>query len=434
MLAALATSARTYAWLLLKRWWWRLLLITLICGLAGSACAYVIWKQTAEPPKPQTRAWVSLHNTATLACIFGRGVAGVVHGKINLDDKRYAAVMGASGMIPWAMLMIAWFAARDIYLRKPLQKPKARIPGDIIEVTREDRTLLSRRRLIFDAGSGAGALAAAGLATKSLAIDPWKIQTRAYTVAIPNLPASLNNLKLVQLSDMHLGPRVSSEFIAQCAQIALNLKPDLLLLTGDFCHKGARYREQVNACVDALMLDKFDCPKFGVLGNHDWYGNGQLAADTLASRSVRMLDNTRIFLDAQSRQLRTRPPKSDALCFAGIADYLEAVINPAAALADIPDGIPTILLSHNPDTCEDPMVLQFATRINLMCSGHTHGGQVRIPFIGTPIVPSRYKGKYAGGLMQGPAFPIVISRGIGTSLLPIRLNVPAEVVQITLTK
>jgi uncharacterized protein len=92
------------------------------------------------------------------------------------------------------------------------------------------------------------------------------------------------------------------------------------------------------------------------------------------------------------------------------------------------------LLSHNPDTAEDPMVLAHASKIALQCSGHTHGGQVRIPFLGTPIVPSRYKGKYAGGLMQGPAFPVLISRGIGTSLLPIRLGVPAEVVQLTLTR
>jgi len=148
---------------------------------------------------------------------------------------------------------------------------------------------------------------------------------------------------------------------------------------------------------------------------------------------VRMLDNTRVFLDA-NRELRTRPPKEEALCFAGLADYLEAVIDPRAALADCPDHVPTVLLSHNPDTCEDPMVLEHATKIALQVSGHTHGGQVRIPLIGTPLIPSRYKGRYAGGMMQGPRFPVVVSRGIGTSLLPIRFNVPAEVVQITLIK
>jgi predicted MPP superfamily phosphohydrolase len=80
------------------------------------------------------------------------------------------------------------------------------------------------------------------------------------------------------------------------------------------------------------------------------------------------------------------------------------------------------------------MVLEYATKIALQVSGHTHGGQVRIPLIGTPLIPSRYKGKYAGGMMQGPRFPVIVSRGIGTSLLPIRFNVPAEVVQITLIK
>ncbi|MFN5946769.1 MAG: metallophosphoesterase [Phycisphaerae bacterium] len=428
MLRAATTTATRFRWRLTKRWWWRLLLIAAICGAVGGGCAWVIWKQTVNPPSPQSRAWLSLHNTATLVTSFGRGVAGIVHGRYNLDDKRYAAVMGASGMIPWACLMVGWFVARDIYLRKRLTKPKG-----IIEVSHDERQLLSRRRLLFDAGSGAGALATAAVATKALRVDPWQIKARNYTVAVPNLPASLNNLRLIQLSDMHLGPRVSAEFINECAQIALNLKPDVLLLTGDFNHKGVRYREQVNACVDAMMLDKFDCPKFGVLGNHDWYGQGQITADTLASRGVRMLDNTRVFLDA-NRELRTRPPKEEALCFAGLADYLEAVIDPRAALADCPDHVPTVLLSHNPDTCEDPMVLEHATKIALQVSGHTHGGQVRIPLIGTPLIPSRYKGRYAGGMMQGPRFPVVVSRGIGTSLLPIRFNVPAEVVQITLIK
>ena len=69
-----------------------------------------------------------------------------------------------------------------------------------------------------------------------------------------------------------------------------------------------------------------------------------------------------------------------------------------------------------------------------MISGHTHGGQVRLPLIGTPMIPSQFGQKYAGGLVQGPAFPVLISRGVGMSLLPVRFNVPPEIVEITLTR
>jgi uncharacterized protein len=423
------SNVRTYVWLLTKRWWWRLLLIAVICAAGAGGCAYVIWKQTVEPPKPMSQRWQSVHNAVIMATVTGRPVASMLHNKFLLDDKRYALATAIGGMVPWAMLGVAWFAARDLYLRKRLTKPKG-----IVEVTRSERELLTRRRLIVDAGSGAAVLATGALATKMIAFDPWEIRTRTYSVKIPKLPQAFEGMRIVQLSDMHLGPRTNAEFIQKCATIAKQMNPDVLLLTGDFCHKGAGHQEQINALADALLLSQFTCPIFGVLGNHDWYGNGTLAANALTARGVRMLDNARVFLDAESKQVRQRLPKGECMCFAGLADYVEAVIDPTRALDGVAEGVPVIMLSHNPDTVEDPMVLAHGNRIHLMFSGHTHGGQIRVPFFGPPIVPSRYKGKYAGGLMQGPAFPIVISRGVGTSLLPLRLGIPAEVVQVTLTK
>jgi predicted MPP superfamily phosphohydrolase len=113
----------------------------------------------------------------------------------------------------------------------------------------------------------------------------------------------------------------------------------------------------------------------------------------------------------------------------------EDIIDPERAFANIAEHTPRIVLAHQPDTAElAPLTSPHASRIDLMCSGHTHGGQVSIPFIGTPLVPSRYGSKYAGGFIQGPAFPVVVSRGIGMSLLPVRFNVPPEIVEITLTR
>jgi predicted MPP superfamily phosphohydrolase len=93
--------------------------------------------------------------------------------------------------------------------------------------------------------------------------------------------------------------------------------------------------------------------------------------------------------------------------------------------------MPRLLLAHEPDTAELP---QLNHRVDLMLAGHTHGGQVKLPLLGTPVVPSAFGSKYAGGLVQGPAYPVLVSRGIGTSIVPVRWGVPPEVVVITLTR
>src|SRR5262249_36107043 len=85
------------------------------------------------------------------------------------------------------------------------------------------------------------------------------------------------------------------------------------------------------------------------------------------------------------------------------------------------------LLSHNPDVAEEPGLVRGGRRVDLMLSGHTHGGQIRLPFLGTPVVPSRYGQKYAQGLIAGPVCPVFVSRGIGVALLPLRLGVTPEI-------
>jgi predicted MPP superfamily phosphohydrolase len=103
-----------------------------------------------------------------------------------------------------------------------------------------------------------------------------------------------------------------------------------------------------------------------------------------------------------------------------------------AALAYVPEAMPRLMLSHNPDAAEDRDLLAIRPRIDLMISGHTHGGQVRFPVVGSMIVPSRYGQKYAMGLVKGPVCDVFVSRGIGTTILPIRFNVPPEIAVIEL--
>jgi len=95
-------------------------------------------------------------------------------------------------------------------------------------------------------------------------------------------------------------------------------------------------------------------------------------------------------------------------------------------------GMPRLLLSHNPDVAEDAKFLTSGHRVDLMLSGHTHGGQVRLPVIGTPVTNSKYGQKYAQGLIEGPACAVYVSRGLGMTAMPIRLGVRAEIALIEL--
>ena len=116
------------------------------------------------------------------------------------------------------------------------------------------------------------------------------------------------------------------------------------------------------------------------------------------------------------------------MCIAGVGDLWEGAPDYHAALSGAPRAMPRLLLSHNPDAAEDSKFVTGNYRVDLMISGHTHGGQVWVPGIGTPIVPSKFGQKYASGLVKGPACDVFISKGVGVSGLPVRFGVPPEIV------
>lgn len=291
----------------------------------------------------------------------------------------------------------------------------------------------SRRRLIVGASLGVPALVAPAGAAYATFIEPLDLRIRRYTVPIRDLPIELEGLRLVQLSDTHYGPRVPAEHVAAAVQLALSLKPDLFLLTGDFVYDGPRYIEQAAELFRPLTQGPDSRPTLATLGNHDWYADGPECTRRLQAVGVRMLDNTRVFLDARTRTISGTGEPGRSLCIAGLGDLLEHHIDPGAALGGVHPEIPRLVLSHNPDAAEETKVVR-GPRIDLMLSGHTHGGQCRFPLIGTPITLSWYGQKYNGGIAHAPTCRVLVSRGVGTSILPIRFGVPPEVVEVTLTR
>lgn len=291
----------------------------------------------------------------------------------------------------------------------------------------------SRRRFLTNLGFGTVGTLATAAAAEATALEPWRLATRRYRIVNAQLPPELDGLRIVQISDTHFGPRMPAEFIASVVQEALALKPDVIALTGDYILAGPRY---IAGAVELFrpLVHEGGPAVVGVLGNHDWYGDGPGVTNALTALGVMMIDNGRVFFDAATRKLTVGCPAS-GVCFAGLGDLYCDKIDAKSALGGVPENMVRIVLAHNPDTAEHPQVRNLVGgRVDLMLSGHTHGGQIWLPFIGAPIHPSRYGQKYVGGLAQGPVCPVIISRGVGMQILPIRIGVPPELVEITLSR
>ena len=150
---------------------------------------------------------------------------------------------------------------------------------------------------------------------------------------------------------------------------------------------------------------------WAVLGNHDWWLDGPAIRAELERHGIRVLDNDAAPID---------PPTS--LWLAGVADYWEGKPDVHLALEHVPPDATVIVFTHNPDVFPE-----MPARVALSIAGHTHGGQVRLPLLGRPIVPSRFGERYAAGHIVEQGRDFFVSTGLGTSILPVRFGVPPEI-------
>jgi predicted MPP superfamily phosphohydrolase len=346
---------------------------------------------------------------------------------ILLSGLGISAAAGAS-----ALLLIT---ARG---RPKVDQPQANIPPAAqphvpAPTASHDATAIHRRTLLRRAVASVAVTAGWAIPASAATITPYRLAVRRYRIIIPDLPPGLHGFRIVQLSDTHVGPEVSESFVAESVQLALSLRPDLIVHTGDFLSAHPRYIEPATRVLVPLV-GACASPPLAVLGNHDWWeGGGPPVARALERIGIRPIDNAAVFL-REDRTIVTQDPGPErGVAIVGVGDLISGDTDVARAFARIPRGTPTVLLSHEPDVAEiAELTATDAPRIDVMLCGHTHGGQVRIPLIGTPIIPSAHGQKYAGGLVNGPAFPVIISRGIGMTWLPIRWGVPPEVVELTL--
>lgn len=283
-----------------------------------------------------------------------------------------------------------------------------------------------RRAFLATAVSGAAGVSIVVSGTYPLLVEPGWLHVRRERVPLKGLPKSLNGFTIAQLTDLHHDEWISLDHIRDAIRVTNRLKSDLVALTGDYVTSNPSL---IKNAVRALRHLNPRVGTVAVLGNHDWWSDVQETRRRFAEVEIPLIDNKRLFVSPDRKRVDT----ADAgICIGGVGDLWEDDVSPEKAFEGIPNQMPRILLSHNPDVAEDHRIVRHFPRVDLMLCGHTHGGQVYLPGLGTPIVPSAYGPKYAQGLVKGPGCLVQVSAGIGMAMLPVRLNVRPEIVLITL--
>lgn len=232
------------------------------------------------------------------------------------------------------------------------------------------------------------------------------------------LPFLRDPIRLLHLSDLHASTEVPTALIEQAFQLAVEATPDLICITGDFVTVATGF--DPDWYVRALKRLSASAPTFAVLGNHDggsWaHSDGGLPTTETVSRLL-----TRAGIDLLHNRCRTFQKGSTTLQLAGVGDVWAREMDPTTAFAQADPNLPTVLLSHNPDTKS----LMADRPWHLMLSGHTHGGQVVLPLFGLNPAPVRDKAYVAGLKPWGDRW-IHVSRGVG-SIAGLRFNCRPEV-------
>ncbi|MFC4639217.1 metallophosphoesterase [Deinococcus hohokamensis] len=279
---------------------------------------------------------------------------------------------------------------------------------------------VTRRRALKLLGSAA---VTAGLLGTAGAAQTYRFGLTREQHALPGLRAPL---RIAFLTDLHYGPFIRAGSVRAWVQAANAERPDLVLLGGDYLDIEPGH--DAGPLLDELRALRAPLGVYGVWGNHDYgsFGEGRPGLDWTVYREALR----RAFAGVGITVLRNegRAVRED-LYLAGLDDLTRGEPALGAALRGARQTGATLLLSHNPDVLPDLL-----PGAGLVLCGHTHGGQVRLPGLGAPLVPSRYGQRYAMGWVRGAHdTPAYVSRGLGVTGAPIRVLCEPELTLLTLT-
>lgn len=251
-------------------------------------------------------------------------------------------------------------------------------------------------------------------------VEPGQLVVQRQAIRLPHWSPALNHLKVAVLTDLHVGClSVPVSKLRRVIDTTNRESPDLIVMLGDFvASHGRRSALKPEEFVHELSALKAKYGVYAVLGNHDWWYNGEEVRNELQRANIHVLEN-------QSVQLKVNDV---SLWIAGLADQWTRTPNITLAVKSVPVGSPCLMLMHEPDLLRD-----VPASISLSLAGHTHGGQVSFPIIGAPIVPTDLGSKFARGLIVEGEKHYFVSSGVGTSVLPVRFGVPPEICILDLT-
>jgi predicted MPP superfamily phosphohydrolase len=295
----------------------------------------------------------------------------------------------------------------------PLPRPKA---------------VVTRRHVLLG-GLGVAGLTGGGTAAYAVGVEAQSLVVTGYRLTPPMWPAG-KRVTITVIADLHAGgPNMGVAHIRRIVDTANALRSDVVLLLGDYFATHHFITEHVPHPVWAAELARLSAPlgTWAIYGNHDWWHDIEGVRDALAGVGIPVLENDAVLLGQGAHRF----------WLAGIGDQIayrlggnryRGVDDLPAALARVSSEDPVVLMVHEPDIF--PRVPE---RVALTLAGHTHGGQVRLPFIWPLLVPSAYGARYAYGHIVEAGRHMIVSGGLGTSIVPARLGVPPEILRIELT-
>jgi uncharacterized protein len=293
--------------------------------------------------------------------------------------------------------------------------PPARTPEELFSAG-----LITRRRFLKLA-----AASVVGLAFYAGEIERHDIQVVPRTIALDGLPDAFVGFRIVQISDIHLEEYTEATFLKLIVRMTNALRPDLVVLTGDFVserpaprHLAVRWGYECAEILSRLTSTE----RYAVLGNHDVSVNAPAVTDALVSHRIPVLENRFVPIERSGSRI----------WLAGVADPMNqrADLDLALPRQRRPESEPVILLCHEPDYA-DAVVGHGAS---LILSGHTHGGQIRIPWMRPLFLPGMGKKYLEGNFLLADGTQLYVNRGIGTVNLPFRFRCPPELTLITLAQ
>jgi len=264
----------------------------------------------------------------------------------------------------------------------------------------------------------------AALAASTTLLEPNLPRVVLKEIALRRWPSRLDGFTIALLSDFHYDPYFSVHPLRRAIGLVNALQPHLIVLTGDFVSapmfgEPARAAAAAEPCAE--LLRKMHAPHglWAVLGNHDCYTDSKRVSSALRAAGIAVLTNQSV------------PIERDGARFwlGGVEDVLEESADVGATLRDVPSGEAVVLMAHEPDYADHIS----AHPVDLQLSGHSHGGQIRVPYMRPFFLPELAK-KYIWGLYKIHTLTLYTNPGLGTVNLPLRMNCPPEITLLTLRR